>query len=505
MDSATQIALMAKATQVFGNNETFLSFPVTPLAFRKQQLDLANDATFNNLIEFSALTNLIPRGVAWSPEGTNYLWDVYATILDPNDTSYALSTRTQEEESEYQAAKDFLFTENADGTRAQSQYAIAYTAYRDLYLQAQQQYLSEKSTVEASTDAEKKQWDDTTGPRLRADMNEAQTRWETEGFRFEVEEARSTLRILGAKSPEKTWQEWKNHFNTDVDTLSRARDQLVVYPTSYVPGNALEDSSWRSFALSRSELDALLAEGNEELLDIAGIRSNESPIESIQFDFSSATLIRPWFSSDVFTSRFWRFAQESRILSDGSTLDSGLCPAYAVAVVFARNVKIKAGPSAPSSGKAFEGFRFRIAPNVVKLAQLKKSSRTGGTLSIPFSAGGIKRVATVGKVGAPTPRPASAASIRAVSRVLAIKGGFDAGSRKQKGRKMDPRANPLVLRSLRSAMFERRATPKVRIEAGQPASTPPPSEPDVDRAIYILALICKPVPKCPDPDPALQW
>ena len=81
MDSCTQLALMSKAKKVFGKEDTFLSFPVSPLSFSKQQLDFhsqqdptASRRSFQNLHAFSTLVNLIPGGEAWLPSQSRFLW-----------------------------------------------------------------------------------------------------------------------------------------------------------------------------------------------------------------------------------------------------------------------------------------------------------------------------------------------------------------------------------------------------------------------------------------------
>jgi len=67
MDAAAQLALMAKAANVFSSDDTFLSFPVTSLSYKKARLNLLDDATYANIIEFSMITNMIPTGIAWDP------------------------------------------------------------------------------------------------------------------------------------------------------------------------------------------------------------------------------------------------------------------------------------------------------------------------------------------------------------------------------------------------------------------------------------------------------
>ncbi|MEO6203177.1 MAG: hypothetical protein ABIU05_22180, partial [Nitrospirales bacterium] len=59
--------------------------------------------------------------------------------------------------------------------------------------------------------------------------------------------------------------------------------------------------------------------------------------------------------------------------------------------------------------------------------------------------------------------------------------------------------------NLQASAYIRLPTTPVRRPAPRPAT--PPSAPTTvpEKNIYILAFICKPLPKCPDPDMALQW
>ncbi len=46
---------------------------------------------------------------------------------------------------------------------------------------------------------------------------------------------------------------------------------------------------------------------------------------------------------------------------------------------------------------------------------------------------------------------------------------------------------------------------KIVLPPPKTAGPPPIAKPPDSTDIYVLALICRPVPRCPDPDPALSW
>lgn len=521
MDAATQLALMTKAKQVFENGGTYLSFPVTPLSFKKPQLNLLDEANLNGLIDFSSLVNFIPSGVAWQPTETNHLWDVYAMVLQ--EAHYAVSTRTPDEEADYQAARNFLNATGSDGLIGPSLALLTYRTCRDEYLLAQQQYLAAKGTADASSDPdERQQWIAVTEPQLRRVMSDAQARWDSEGQRNEVEQAQAKLRLLGARSPLASWQEWRDRFNPDVDTLTRAQDQLSVFPTSYSPINALDDASWRLFTVSGPELATLWANAGDDVRYLLGDGQTTSDIESIQFEFSSASLVRPWFSPDAFAAHFWRFDDASRVISDGASPAHGMCPSYPVAVIFARSIRVKSKSVAPATAGDNSGFQLSAAAlqrsNVIQV-NYRVAQRAVAPTVAPVSPEALHvtrdmGVAQLNRVRVPMAQMAvtqvGAAALLRQAPVAQRVGGLDMQRAVEvntmPGVTSAPSAaqtrNEQSLRALRSVAFTR-----APLLGGGVAVRPvdPVAQPSVDDSIFIFAFICRPVPKCPDPDSSLQW
>jgi len=467
MDAATQLALMAKATHVFGSDANFLSFPVTPLGINKSKLDLLGDTSLLNLIEFSQLANLIPTGTAWLPNASTYLWDVYRSVL--TYAVYAESSRTAGEEADYQAALDVLYDPGADGLRVQSARALAYKICRDRYIVAQEAYLARPNAAPGSSES-------TEDAELRTEMEEALREWESAGYRAEIESAEATEQHLGAKSPQRTRKEWLDRFNSDVDSLTRPSDQAIVYPTSYVPEDALDDSSWRPFTISGDEIASVLALAPKELRDRLGVPAAGSPIESLSFEFSSAALVRPWFTPDLFRSRFWRFPDSDMMLSDEQATDTGLCPAYSVALVFARNIQQRMKPNAPV-GTGGKELRFNLAalPQMqIQLAQLKQSPT--------FRPRRPSAKAAVHRPMPPSLKPVPAFRINPAAPIA--------------------RQRTMRLQQMRFRRMQPRPTnhPPVPVPSAPPVASVPANE-----TIYILAFVCKRVGKSPNPDMSLHW
>lgn len=519
MDAATQLALMAKAKKVFGNDQTFLSFPVTPLPFTKQQLNFWADFNVTNLQTFSLLVNQIPSGEAWLPVEQKYLWEIYDEILREGD--FAISSRTPQEETAYQAARNYLRVSKADGTGEDTAVYTTYKQCKDAFFLTQQRYLAAQSTAECSTDAAVKQQWSVDEPVLRREMADCEQRWILEGYKNEVEATQEKVFQLGAQSPLQTKTEWRSRFNTDIDTVTNATDLMSVYPSSFSPSNALEDGSWQPFNLTADEVKVMLDQSPAEMRSRFAVDNIDPTLDSLIFEFSSATIQRPWWVSDSFKARFWRFADQSKVLSKGTTPAAGDCTAYVTAVVFARNLTTTKKATTPNQLTApseavtaiHADFKFsvmkavaanpdiiQVKPNFQLQAQAQKLSNINPLMAQNLQSASTFRNASV--VSATTPLANQAVrNFVDATRVTAPVSRLDASITPLAEGPMHE--NRAFFRRLKSATFSRIALPSLS-EPTQ-GSTPPPPPPDVDPNIYILAFICKQVSLCPNPDPTLQW
>jgi hypothetical protein len=511
MDSAVQLALMSKAKKVFGAHDTFLSFPVSPLPHTKRQLDFfAQDnadalrQSLQNLQAFSTLVNLIPDDEAWLPTETRFLWDVYDQVL--KEAEFASSTRTPAEEAAYQQALAYLRVAGEGGAWEDSAPVKAYRQHKDAYLLAEQKYLAAKSTAESASDlAQQRRWREVGEPAQRAELDALKARWKIVGHRDEVETAQLHVVSLGARSPIQTWAEWNSRFNREIDTLTGASDNFTVFPSLFSPSNALEEGAWQPFQLSEHEIKTLLNEAPAELRSRLAADTMTSSVTSVNFEFSSAAILRPWFVSDVFRARFWRFADASRIISDGGTPPKGVCPAYVTAIVFARRVAVEQKRSEPRQGGAvpFDGFRFTVAvanqqrftkapPQVLVAAQTGHGQRSVNVTSPAMTVRPVPGMSPkAGNIRVANPQMMRAAAMNpAMVRPVTAQ-----------------EASARSLRILTAAPVTR--LPQAAVHAAASAAPSPSNSPSAaatpDDAIYILAFICKALPKTPDPDLALQW
>ena len=401
---------------------------------------------------------------------------------------FGYETRTAEEESAYQRAVAYLRVTVEGGVGEDSAPVRVYRQCKDAYLVAQQKYLAAKSTAECSSDpVDKRQWLDIDEPAMRAELDALNARWILEGNKNEVESAQSRVVSLGAKSPILTLHEWKSRFNQEIDTLTDASNNSTVYPSFFAPSNALDESAWKPFKLSEDEVNVLLKQAPAELRDRYAAEDMVSSVRSLTFEFSSAVIVRPWFVSDVFKARFWKFQGATEVLSNGATPPSGACAAYVTSIVFARNIAVterRDTPGPPQVAKRPHGFLFTAAiPDEARRTALQRE---------------LVRADVLGTAG--THQPASPWFGREE---------FKAASSARVGlaHALTANAAPKVnLSILRLKPFTRLPAEFVQPVPAPVLATPPSSPPAIpDDMIYILAFICKTVPKCPDPDPSLQW
>jgi hypothetical protein len=450
---------------------------------------------------------------------------VYDSVLDSAEV--AESARTAEEEAQYQAARDVLRSGDHDSDKL-----VAYRRCRDAYLLAEQRYTAASLTAASAGPDDQRQWEQTTKPLLRRELAELMQAWMFEGFKEEIENAQTQVATLGARSPSTTWGDWRSHYNPDVDALSDAMDGTSVMPAGFSPSNAVAEGAWRSFTLSPPEVSALLQEAPPAWLTAMLGAAPPQATQSISFEFSSAAIVRPWFDPALFKARFWRFGQQDRMLSDGRSPPTGECPAYVAAVVFARRVLVT-GAAAPAPAP-FEGFGLLQAANLSRARVIKRAFTplTDPTLEpgeipphllmrrrhaladtsafaavAPASIGTLARrrqfmaldATTAGAMlvaAQPRPSPAPAAAHAAVNT-----------------RTLNQFARMKVDRAIENPTFVRASwavdpVPAVVAPphpAPAPVPTPAPAPAADPNTVYVLAFICKPLPQCPNPDPALQW
>lgn len=477
MDSTLALALMMKSKIIFERDSNFLSFPLTPIAYTPDQLSFLLDATMTPadltaLSSFSSLVNMIPDGATWPAADVRYLDDAYGDIL--RNADLATSTRTPDEEKQYQDALAVLYTLTSDGLRTPSPQLIAYQQYRDAVIVAQQNYANGKSTADASTDpAVQAQWA-TQGPALQQAITDATNDWIEKGYKADVEEARGVEQRLGAKSPETQWAAWTTQFDPHIAALTDTAGESF-YPSVPSPSSVFESGAvWQQFTLLGDEADALIRQAPPDLRARFS-DAQDAGVSKVTFEYTSLLIKRAWFDPSVFTERFWRFGDASHLVSDGESRSSGTCPAYVMAVVFVRNIQVELEP-APNLQP---GSNVNLGFLRLQALQAQPAKPLILTPVRPLAPAAFETHAIAAPAALRTVRAEPMAAIAVAS---------------------PPKASVTLAQA---RLFTRVPFPPIRPPV--PPSPPPPSAPAVDTSMYVLGFICRPVPQSPNPDPTLTW
>jgi hypothetical protein len=464
IDAQVVLALATKASQVFVQDDTAFSVPLSPVVYRREDLErmLASDTAegLRLLAEFSALVNTIASSPVWSPADDRHLWDVYSDVLA--DADLASASLTPDEEADYKRAVELLHGGTA-GTDSAAY--LAYRQCRDAWLTVQEEYKNREGTAEKSEDEEVKAAWASDKPVLLEKIKECEQRWAVDGRRTEIEEALRTERRLIDRSPAKAWQEYLKLFDPATPELFFANDTNVgrYVPSTLRPSNAVT-VPWARMTLAREELAALANAAPAALRDRLPV-AQDSAVDSLSFEYTSVAVGRPWFCAAALTSRAWRFSDNAKILSDGAAEPHGLCPSYVAALVLARSITVtrqtatNGGPPVAPVNLGFMLVGQERAPVVVK------EVRDHRILRRPV-------------------RPQFVEDPGVLHPKLAIAPG--------------------VLERLRANDFAR-VLPVAEVVPSPAPEPAPNSEATPPDEIYVLGFICKKLPKCPDPDPALKW
>jgi hypothetical protein len=500
VDPSAQLALMAKAKLVFESEGTFLSFPaLSPLSYPPDRLKfgMAGELTaqeLSDLSEFARITNQIPRSVLAPVEEGEYLWEVYREVLDTKQLAAGAAMST-EEKARYDRAMTLLYTSSAEGLRRPSEAFTVYSQYRDAHIKAQEDYKNRQFTAEWSTDpAVQAQWRDVDEPRLRQEVQRLEQEWLTQGFKAQVEEAQQIVQAYDARSPSRTWEEWQTSF---IDDLDKPTDtNLMEYAvTGFSPSDLFDKGSWLRFTLTNAEMTHLIRQAPAELQAIFGADMADPTIDSVSFEYRSVAVTRPWFRPALFKARFWRLGAAGGELADGGSPPQGRCPAYITALVFARNVTIQRRQQTGVSAEKLEkpGTLLLLEPTV----KLHQASPTKAS-AVPTRMAPAAASAAVQPVGALQPRATATMAVSAVPIAHVTSTAAVPVISKQP---QVVQANPQKALLLKSYTFYELEPIPPQLPSPTPAPTPAPPTDEV----AILAFVCKRLPRCPDPDPALTW
>jgi hypothetical protein len=471
IDAKVVLGLAGKMGQVFVDEGEYQAFPLAPIGLKADSLQALVSDSFgagaNAHAQFSLLVNQIPTGPLWQPQDTT-LWDVYGEIL--TDAELLEKSRTPKQQQAYDKAFGVLY-KTKGGTTAPSPKVVAYEQYRDAYLAAAMEYNNRKGAALTSlADAAVKEAWQSDEPTLLNQVQEAAAAWSTKGNRADVEEARRVLSDLSSDSPQVAWAGYRKLFDPTLPEIffRTSVEGLSYLPTSYVPTDVV-DVEWPRITVTAEELGTLAEFAPEELRSRLG-SSGDAGITEVSFDYSYITISRPWFTPALFQSKEWRFRDPGRMLSDGANPPTGECTAYVTGLVLARNISVHVAAAADGGGGGEEAppVDLGFLPNVTLMRDLQLHAVRPVDLTPAVEARMVVLDSPAVWSGARL-SPGLAASAIAVAA---------------------PAAEAEVFASVRATASEPTLNP-ADDESRRPSTSTPADE------VYVLALQCRRLPRCP--------
>lgn len=517
MEARVQLALIEKARRVFSaEDDVFLSFPLLRnISYDVERftglLAPISSEDYAAAADFARMVNFIPKDIVANPDDDLYLWDVYADILargmpGSNPAGTADAARLA-------AARALLYTPGGGESEAYK----TYRQMRDAFIAASEDYATQRLTGELSTEpAIKQDWTERE-PILKARIDAARADWETIGRRADIEAAVAFERTEAANDPESRWAEWLSEFDPALDLMTDTGGRYG--PTGYAPADLGNNAAWSTFDLTRGEIDALVHDAPEPLRN--ALRNDDAgAVESIQFDYRSVAINRPWFKAAALASRIWKLPDGESLLSDGANPATGRCPAYVSAIVLMRNLEVRRTTAPEATPARPPNFAFTLKPDLLT---------TRRTID-PFVLDQIRLIAPPTKqpvqppvsfrkldamtfsphllqTGVLTPQGAATEQARtALNPQIARRLNIDLVTASRLGRQSA--VKPMVTHPVEAAGAVRLTPRSFPPRWGQPQADPapaPPPQPEPSPTVTILAFICKRLPRAPDPLPELTW
>lgn len=535
--AAASLALAVKLKMIFNEmfekEEKYLTFPnLAGLGFSYSYLEFMKDPSktslsaqeqLNFMADFSRQMNFIPEDkLAFMPDSSRFLWDEVRGIL--TDSIFAESALTPDEEHQLAEAIDFLTDDqiDIDGNRipVNSPQVSKYYEYKTIAEEAERIYLDEKLSVKFAEgpDAQqlKEKWDAYREKQLKEAWDKAEEDWINLGFKRQVEEYSALKNSLELRKYLNIYrQDYLNELEISEIFDLNGRG-IGFYTTFFSPSDAFDKQiPWTSITLTKSEIVGLIREAPSELKNIFGADQGDVDIEAISFEYNNIVILRPWFKPEFFKSRYWKLPDD-RVISNGQVPRDGILPAFITSMIVARNVRItrrkevaqqpvilplvskvpiqkyqvlkELKPAPTPVVEKFDKKRMVLARST--LAERSSFTRVNVASTAPVAAISRDSIRVPKKLVTATFEPVADDKITGGTRQIQP---FYRVAKYEGTTIKTPRRSDLFL-----------ANPKDDLRL-QPQNNQLVTETINFDGVSVLALVCKRLPKSPDPDASLQW
>jgi hypothetical protein len=537
VESIVSLALSSKLKMIFENDSKFLTFPIG-LSFTIKSLSFMEGASSNMLTpqeelnykgDFARRMNTIPEdSTTWCPDACNLLWTRLLRILD--EVVLAASTLTDQESEDLSDAIDFLtIVDTIDGLKVSraSPAVLKYYEYKQVFENTSRAYSDEKLSVDNSLGPEgdklRQKWVAYRERELAENRNKAEQEWRDLGFKERVEYYQLQRNSLESKKSLYSLNEYIQAYKKEIG-LSELRDVNGVgigfRVTYFSPIDAFNmEIPWQNLTLTSEEISTLTKNASLELKKLFSfVPENENnDIDSVSLEYKEVAILRPWFKPEFFSFRGWKLPDDA-LISDGNIPRKGSIPAYVTNMIVARKVKIKRkNPIQIKSSVSIRPASFSIVGNKLKLSTFEKN-QTSSSAEFPTPA--PKDTIKPRMIALQLPLRQSTSSIENSRFVKTSLFSIKNNSSLPKDLfTQSPMNTPNISQTIRladSVAYQRvklleatKSTPadtnKTTVAVKVESAVDPNAETYDIEGVFVLALVCRRVPKSPDPDKKLGW
>jgi hypothetical protein len=468
------LGLMTKLEQLFASDGVFLSFPPDVVAFPKAHLAaLAEPSSSTDAVraaaDFARVVNTIPRGRLWQMDDSRPLWDVLGEILESAEVAEAHPDAAVS--SGFEEATALLFETLPDGSKVESDTLLKYREFRDATFVARAELNNRRGHAALSDETTQAEFTNVEEPALLAAIADIEQNWNVIGRKADVEAAQAAIGTYYRRDPAVAWSAFEDRFDPDPAGVTLLTGPNGPYaPTGLLPAT-VADAEWASIALDRTELEALARDATDELRARLEGKADPSMTE-VNFEYTSAGIQRAWWSPELVEARYWRLPAGIEPLSDGGDPPSGSCVAYVAAVALARKIVIVRSVAGDRSESDRTPMTFQ--PRIVASVATRRPRA---------AAGGDVRDHRTGRVhDNRTKETRQRRTARVRERRVIVR----------------PISHQTRTRLLPAILTKPVLTARVQAPAEQTER-----DQSDEGQVYILAFICRRLPRSPDPDPEL--
>jgi len=310
-------------------------------------------------VEFSKLTNFIPRQDRFADtfNTTEALWKVHKTNLD--NMNHALEAWNEEEQAEYDAAREILYLVDESGLPVPSQKHLLYEELRNAY----------QDLCISGGDPD--------------EIAQAMANWMALGYKLIVENAFAAMvRLSGKSSSTQAYNEALMLMENPQGPGLGFSEKGLFAPVYFAPISAKIPGTWMEAKVSFSDLDLAVGNGpgKGKWKAYRGNRTGE-----VTFIYAVLSCMRPWFSPGIYEADDWKFEPDATLVSKGNGSE-GLLPAFVDAVYLVSIKDITSG----ANSKPRKPRRLGRKASLASVGSASFVARKGPVLSTRLSTGTVK-------------------------------------------------------------------------------------------------------------------